>query len=136
MCIEFRYLNKACLKDFYPLPRIDQQVDSTPSCKLLSIMDASQGYHQIMLALEDHKRVSFITYVPSLKTSPTTESIVVSGGGLLFISTSTSPNTWSRVSSTRSPPNGADIPAKRFGAFSVTAPKSRKEDSAPFGGYP
>ncbi|KAL0448807.1 UNVERIFIED_CONTAM: hypothetical protein Slati_1437100 [Sesamum latifolium] len=25
------------------------------------MMDASQGYHQIMLALEDHKRVSFIT---------------------------------------------------------------------------
>ncbi|KAL0378416.1 UNVERIFIED_CONTAM: hypothetical protein Sradi_3147100 [Sesamum radiatum] len=40
---------------------IDQLVDSTSRCELLSMMDASQGYHQIMLALEDHKRVSFIT---------------------------------------------------------------------------
>ncbi|KAL0411565.1 UNVERIFIED_CONTAM: Retrovirus-related Pol polyprotein from transposon.6 [Sesamum latifolium] len=61
MCIDFRDLNKACPKDYYPLPRIDQLVDSTSGCELLSMMDASQGYHQIMLAPEDHKRVSFIT---------------------------------------------------------------------------
>ncbi|KAL0462009.1 UNVERIFIED_CONTAM: hypothetical protein Slati_0088500 [Sesamum latifolium] len=53
MSIDFRDLNKAYLKDFYPLPRIDQLVDSTFGCELLSMMDASQGYHQIMLAPED-----------------------------------------------------------------------------------
>ncbi|KAL0435294.1 UNVERIFIED_CONTAM: Transposon Ty3-G Gag-Pol polyprotein [Sesamum radiatum] len=61
MCINFRYLNKACPKDFYPLPRIDQLVDSTSDCELLSMMDASQRYHQIMLAPKDRKKVSFIT---------------------------------------------------------------------------
>ncbi|KAL0416930.1 UNVERIFIED_CONTAM: Retrovirus-related Pol polyprotein from transposon opus [Sesamum latifolium] len=61
MCIDFRDLNKACPKDFYPLPRIDQLVDSSFGCELLSMMDTSQGYHQIMLAPKDHKRVSFIT---------------------------------------------------------------------------
>ncbi|KAL0405934.1 UNVERIFIED_CONTAM: hypothetical protein Slati_3907300 [Sesamum latifolium] len=61
MCIDFRDLNKACPKDFYPLPQIDQLVDSTSDCELLSMMDASQGYHQIMLAPEDRKKVSFIT---------------------------------------------------------------------------
>ncbi|KAL0358136.1 UNVERIFIED_CONTAM: Retrovirus-related Pol polyprotein from transposon opus [Sesamum calycinum] len=61
MCVDFRDLNKACPKDFYPRPRIDQLVDSTSECELLSMMDASQGYHQIMLAPEDHKRISFIT---------------------------------------------------------------------------
>ncbi|KAL0430394.1 UNVERIFIED_CONTAM: Transposon Ty3-G Gag-Pol polyprotein [Sesamum radiatum] len=61
MCIDFRDLNKVCPKDFYPLPRIDQLVDSTSGCELLSMMDVSQGYHQIMLAPEDRKRVSFIT---------------------------------------------------------------------------
>ncbi|KAL0463074.1 UNVERIFIED_CONTAM: hypothetical protein Slati_0195000 [Sesamum latifolium] len=62
MCIDFRDLNKACPKDFYPLPRIDQMVNSTSNCELLSMMDASQEYHQIRLALEDRKRLSFITY--------------------------------------------------------------------------
>ncbi|KAL0319678.1 UNVERIFIED_CONTAM: Transposon Ty3-G Gag-Pol polyprotein [Sesamum radiatum] len=61
MCIDFRDLNKVCPKDFYPLPRIDQLVDSTSGCELLSMMDASKGYHQIMLAPEDRKKVSFIT---------------------------------------------------------------------------
>ncbi|KAL0411429.1 UNVERIFIED_CONTAM: hypothetical protein Slati_3732600 [Sesamum latifolium] len=56
MCIDFRDLDKACPKDYYPLPRIDQLVDSTFGCELRSMMDASQGYHQIMLAPEDHKR--------------------------------------------------------------------------------
>ncbi|KAL0421109.1 UNVERIFIED_CONTAM: Transposon Ty3-G Gag-Pol polyprotein [Sesamum latifolium] len=61
MCIDFRDLNKGCPKDFYPLPRIDQLVDSMSGCELLSVMDVSQGYHQIMFAPEDRKRVSFIT---------------------------------------------------------------------------
>ncbi|KAL0286550.1 UNVERIFIED_CONTAM: hypothetical protein Scaly_2789900 [Sesamum calycinum] len=43
MCTNFRDLNKACPKDFYPLPKIDQLVDSTSGCELLSMMDASQG---------------------------------------------------------------------------------------------
>ncbi|KAL0430720.1 UNVERIFIED_CONTAM: Transposon Ty3-G Gag-Pol polyprotein [Sesamum radiatum] len=41
MCIDFRDLNKACPKDYYPLPRINQLVDSTSECELLSMMDAS-----------------------------------------------------------------------------------------------
>ncbi|KAL0404056.1 UNVERIFIED_CONTAM: Transposon Ty3-G Gag-Pol polyprotein [Sesamum radiatum] len=61
MCIDFRDLNKACPKDYHPLPRIDQSVDSTSGCELLSMMDALQGYHRIMLTPEDLKRVSFIT---------------------------------------------------------------------------
>ncbi|KAL0394742.1 UNVERIFIED_CONTAM: Pro-Pol polyprotein [Sesamum latifolium] len=61
ICIDFRDHNKACPKDFYPLPLIDQLVDSTSGWELLSMMDVSQGYHQIMLAPEDRKKVSFIT---------------------------------------------------------------------------
>ncbi|KAL0374262.1 UNVERIFIED_CONTAM: hypothetical protein Sradi_3341900 [Sesamum radiatum] len=41
MSIDFQDLNKACPKDYYPLPRIDQLVDSTSGCELLSMMDAS-----------------------------------------------------------------------------------------------
>ncbi|XP_073304552.1 uncharacterized protein [Primulina huaijiensis] len=61
MCVDFRELNKACPKDCYPLPRIDQLVDSTSGCELLSFLDAYQGYHQIPLALEDQDKASFIT---------------------------------------------------------------------------
>uniref|UniRef100_A0A2N9IF11 Integrase catalytic domain-containing protein n=1 Tax=Fagus sylvatica TaxID=28930 RepID=A0A2N9IF11_FAGSY len=47
MCVDFTDLNKACPKDSYPLPRIDQLVDSTAGHKLLSFMDAFSGYNQI-----------------------------------------------------------------------------------------
>ncbi|XP_023894321.2 uncharacterized protein LOC112006266 [Quercus suber] len=40
MCVNFTDLNKACPKDSFPLPRIDQWVDSTAGHKLLTFMDA------------------------------------------------------------------------------------------------
>ncbi|KAK1648155.1 hypothetical protein QYE76_065960 [Lolium multiflorum] len=46
MCIDYTSLNKACPKDPFPLPRIDQVIDSTAGCELLSFLDAYSGYHQ------------------------------------------------------------------------------------------
>ena len=40
MCIDYTSLNKVCPRDPYPLPRIDQIVDSTSGCDLLSFLDA------------------------------------------------------------------------------------------------
>ena len=53
MCVDFTHLNKAYPKDSFPLPRIDQMVDSTAGHKLLTFMDAFLGYNQIKLAEED-----------------------------------------------------------------------------------
>ena len=53
MCVDFTDLNKACLKDSFPLPRIDQLVDSTAGHKLLTFIDAFSGYNQIRMAKED-----------------------------------------------------------------------------------
>ena len=61
MCINFTDLNKACLKDNFPLPRIDQLVDSTAGHKLLTFMDTFLGYNQIKMAKEDQEKTAFIT---------------------------------------------------------------------------
>ncbi|XP_074556805.1 uncharacterized protein LOC141812691 [Curcuma longa] len=61
VCIDFRDLNKACPKDCYPLPRIDQMVDSTAGYEYICMLDAYQGYHQIPLDVNDQDKVSFIT---------------------------------------------------------------------------
>jgi hypothetical protein len=45
MCVDYTGLNKACPKVPYPLPRIDQIVDSTAGCETLSFLDAYSGYH-------------------------------------------------------------------------------------------
>jgi len=61
MCIDYTSLNKACPKDPFALPRIDQVIDSTAGCQLLSFLDAYSGYHQIKLKPEDQIKTSFIT---------------------------------------------------------------------------
>ena len=53
MCVDFTNLNKVCPKDSYPLPRIDQLVDSTAGHRLLSFMDAFSSYNQINMDKED-----------------------------------------------------------------------------------
>jgi hypothetical protein len=61
MCVDFTDLNKACPKDDFPLPRIDQLVDSTARCELMSFLDAYSGYHQIHMNPLDIPKTSFIT---------------------------------------------------------------------------
>ena len=53
VCVDFTDLNKTCLKDSFPMPRIDQLVDTTVGHPRMSFLDAFQGYHQIPLTLED-----------------------------------------------------------------------------------
>ena len=61
ICIDYIDLNKACPKDSFPLPKIDQLVDATSGHKLLSFMDAFSGYNQIQMAPEDEEHTAFIT---------------------------------------------------------------------------
>ncbi|XP_074374423.1 uncharacterized protein LOC141714827 [Apium graveolens] len=60
-CMDFTDLNKACPKDSFPLPRIDQLIDATAGHALLSFMDAYSGYNQILMYEPDQEHTSFIT---------------------------------------------------------------------------
>ena len=59
--MDFTNLNKAYPKDNYPLPRINQLVDSTAGHQLLSFMDTFLGYNQIKIDEVDQEKTSFIT---------------------------------------------------------------------------
>ena len=61
MCVNFTNLNKVCPKDNFPLPRIDQLVDSTAGHKLLTFMDVFLGYNHIVIDEADQEKTSFIT---------------------------------------------------------------------------
>ena len=61
MCIDFTDLNRACPKDSFPLPKINQLVDSTAGHELLTFMDAFSGYNQIRMNKEDQEKTTFIT---------------------------------------------------------------------------
>ncbi|KAI0502322.1 hypothetical protein KFK09_017269 [Dendrobium nobile] len=61
MCVDYTDLNKACPKDSFPLPRIDQLVDATSGHQMLSFMDAYSGYNQIQMDPADEEATSFQT---------------------------------------------------------------------------
>ena len=61
VCVDYTDLNKACPKDPFPMPRIDQLVDATVGHPRMSFLDAFQGYHQIPLATEDQEKTAFVT---------------------------------------------------------------------------
>ena len=46
VCTDFRDLNKACPKDNFPTPFIDQIIDECVGCEAFSFMDGFSGYNQ------------------------------------------------------------------------------------------
>ena len=63
VCVDFTDLNKACPKDPFPIPKIDQLVNATVGHHRMRFLDAFQGYHQIPLALDDQEKTTFVTPV-------------------------------------------------------------------------
>lgn len=61
MCIDYTDLNRACPKDPFALPRIDQIIDLVAGCERLCFLDAYSGYHQIMMVVKDQEKTAFIT---------------------------------------------------------------------------
>jgi hypothetical protein len=61
MCVDYTDLNRYCPKDPFTLPRIDQVINSTAGCVLLSFLDCYSSYHQIALKEEDQIKTAFIT---------------------------------------------------------------------------
>jgi hypothetical protein len=61
VCVDYTSLNKHYPKDPFPLPRIDQIIDSTTGCARLLFLDAYSGYNQIKLKKEDEEKRAFIT---------------------------------------------------------------------------
>ena len=59
VCVDFHEINKATLRDYFPLPFIDQVLDTLSGKKYLSFLDGYSGYNQIQMALEDQDRTTF-----------------------------------------------------------------------------
>ena len=59
ICIDYTKLNKSCPKDSFPLPRINQLVDTIAGHKLLNFMDTYFGYNQICMCPEDQDKMAF-----------------------------------------------------------------------------
>ncbi len=59
ICVDYRELNKATKIDHFPLPFIDQVLDTLVGKKYFSFLDGYSGYNQISIATEDQDKTTF-----------------------------------------------------------------------------
>ena len=57
--MDYRRLNEQTRKDAYPLPRINEALDSLGGAKIFSSLDLAQGYHQVAIEEEDIQKTAF-----------------------------------------------------------------------------
>ena len=61
LCVDFRNLNRASLKDNYPLPKMDHILQRVVGASRMSMMDGFSGYNQVAVLSEDQKKTTFTT---------------------------------------------------------------------------
>ena len=60
-CVDYRQINNLTRKDAYPLPRIDDTLDTLAGSKWFSTLDMLSGYWQVEVADSDKEKTAFVT---------------------------------------------------------------------------
>lgn len=61
-CIDYRRLNAVTIRDSYPIPRMDECIDSLGDAQVFSTLDCNSGYWQIEVETEDRPKTAFVTH--------------------------------------------------------------------------
>lgn len=60
--VDYRKLNALTVKNKFPLPVIDEQLDELVGAQWFTTLDMSSGFHQILVAEEDISKTAFQTH--------------------------------------------------------------------------
>jgi hypothetical protein len=61
LCVDFQNLNRASLKDNYPLPKMDHVLEKVIGENRISMIDGFSGYNQIIVHDDDKEKTAFTT---------------------------------------------------------------------------
>jgi Reverse transcriptase (RNA-dependent DNA polymerase) len=61
-CIDYRRLNAITVRDSYPLPRMDECIDSLGDARVFSTLDCNSGYWQIPVNPGDREKTTFTSH--------------------------------------------------------------------------
>ena len=61
-CVDYRRLNAKTLTDAYPLPRMDDCIDSLGDAVVFTTLDCNSGYWQLPVAQEHQDKTSFTSH--------------------------------------------------------------------------
>lgn len=61
-CVDYRRLNSVTVKDAYPLPRVDESLDSLAGAKYFCTLDLASGYWQVVMQPEDRPKTAFASH--------------------------------------------------------------------------
>ena len=66
-CVDYRRLNAKTLTDVYPLPRMEDCIDSLGDAVVFTTLDCNSGYWQVPVAPEDQDKTTFTTHCGTLR---------------------------------------------------------------------
>jgi len=61
LCVDFRNLNRASEKDNYPVPSMEQLLQTVSGLDIFSLLDSFLGYNQVLVLEEDRLKTTFQT---------------------------------------------------------------------------
>jgi len=61
-CVDYRRLNERTVKDVYPIPRMEDCLDSLSAATVVSTLDCNAGYWNIPVAVEHRDKTTFTSH--------------------------------------------------------------------------
>ena len=61
LCVDYRQLNAATVKDAFPLPRVDDSLASLSGSRWFSTLDLASGYWQVAMDANNQEKAAFVT---------------------------------------------------------------------------